>query len=152
MCAVKSYRYRRNALYKAGYAEALVQTSNRRLLTLVELESAGQFCWGDVFGTACQEKIAIAKAMAPVFSTRIAAIKLLPKTCHPSHLSPSPSGNGRPGKVQKPNEKPLSKASQKKQQLQNQKPLTKYIVAEKRSGNRITNMAIKKPKEPRPKF
>ena len=42
-CALKSYRYWGNYLYKAGYAEAPVQSINQRLLTLEELESAGQF-------------------------------------------------------------------------------------------------------------
>ena len=41
---------------------------------------------------------------------------------------PSPSGDERPTKVQKPKAKPRPKASQKKQQLQNQKPPTEYII------------------------
>ena len=46
------YKEWRNTLYKAGYAEPLVRKDKRRLLTLGELESAGQFFWDSVFVTS----------------------------------------------------------------------------------------------------
>ena len=67
--------------------------------------------------------------MAHVFLNHSVAIELLPSTCPPvPNFPPPPSGGERPAKVQKPNDKPLSKDAQKKQQLQNKKPLTEYII------------------------
>ena len=54
--------------------------------------------------------------------------RTLTKNMSPRPPAPSPSGGERPTKVQKPNAKPSSKADQKKQQQQNQKPLTDYVV------------------------
>ena len=91
-------------LYTKPDTGALVQSSNRRLLTLEELEPDGQFFWGDAYGTSSQEKIAIGNAMAQVFSTHRVATGLLPKTCRPTQLPPFPSGGERPTEVQKPKE------------------------------------------------
>ena len=84
MRTVKSYRYWHNALYNAGYTEALAQTSNQRLSTLYELESVGQFSRGNAFGTSSREEITIAKATAQVFLAHRVAIELLPK-----HFAPT---------------------------------------------------------------
>ena len=43
VCSLRAYKEWRNTLYKAGYAESLVQKETQRLPTLEELEAAGQF-------------------------------------------------------------------------------------------------------------
>ena len=48
VCSIGAYREWNNALYRAGYAESLVQKGNRRLLISEALEAAGHFFWGSV--------------------------------------------------------------------------------------------------------
>ena len=68
------------------------------------------------------------KATTRVFLAHRVGIELLPKACLPTHIPlPLLGANARP-KSKKPNAKPFSKAAQRKQQLRNQKPLTKYII------------------------
>ena len=52
VCSLREHKERRNTLYKAGYAQSLVQKETRRLLTLEEMEAVGQFFWDDVFATS----------------------------------------------------------------------------------------------------
>ena len=127
MCTVKSYRYWHDALYEAGYTEALAQTSNRRLLTLSELDSADQFFWGYVFGTSSQEKISI-EIDPQVFLARRVAIGRLPKTRLPAHPTHSPSGANVRQKSKNRTKNRCLKLHKRNNDCKNQKPLTQYIV------------------------
>ena len=98
---IGSYVEWRNSLYRAGYAESLVQKDNRRLLILGELEAAGRYFWECAFGTSTQERITVEKAMAQVSLSHRAPMKLLQKPLPPSLYGP-PSGE-RPTKAQKLN-------------------------------------------------
>ena len=48
VCSETAYKDWRNTLYTAGYADSIVHKEEQRLLTLGELEAAGQFFWGNV--------------------------------------------------------------------------------------------------------
>ena len=87
LCSIRAYRNWHNALYKAGYAEALVQASNQRLSTLEELAAAFRFSWESVFGTSSHGKVTIGKAMALVSLNRLVTMELLPKPILPSHFA-----------------------------------------------------------------
>ena len=82
-CTLRSYKGWRNSLYQAGYANAIAQQDERRLLTLAELEHAGRYFWGNVFSESSKQEITIDKAMSIVqFNYRI-AMELVPKTVIP---------------------------------------------------------------------
>ena len=71
--------------------------------------------------------------MARVSLHRRVAVELLQKLIPPDHFPPSSSGDDRPLKVPKLNENRFSKGALKKkkqqeQHLQNQQPLTEYII------------------------
>ena len=46
VCSIKSYRGWHNALFQAGFTNAIVQKGEQRLLTLKELEQVDQYFWG----------------------------------------------------------------------------------------------------------
>ena len=88
-CSLKSYRTRRNALYKEGYTEALIGGGSTRLLTLEELESVGRFFWNNVFANSTRRKIPIGETIGAVFFTPRLAIELLPKANVSNRRAPS---------------------------------------------------------------
>ena len=47
--SIIAYKEWRNTLYKARYADSLVQKDEQRLLTIDELEAVGQYFWEMVF-------------------------------------------------------------------------------------------------------
>ena len=138
--------YWRNALYKAGYAEALTRASHQLLSKLEELEADGQFFWGGGVFRNSQSGNQDRQATAQVFLNHRAAMGLLPKPIRPSRNSPSASLEGRSLKVPKL-EKAFSKEALKKKNINSDKTnnlLPSTCFAEKRSGIRIANPDIAK--------
>ena len=113
-----AYEEWRNNLYKAGCAEAIVRKDNRRLLTLGELEAAGQFFRHSVFVTSSRERISIAMAMSQVSLNRRIAMEITPKPRIPGLSHPGPNNKRKPDGRDVPTSKPgLSKTERKKQKL-----------------------------------
>ena len=62
-CALKSYRLRRNYLYKTGYKKAPIGTWASLLWAIEELDPVGQFSRISVFETLSRQKISLGEAM-----------------------------------------------------------------------------------------
>ena len=114
VCPIGAYRERRNTLYKAGYAESLVQKETHRLSTIGELEAVGQFLRDLVFATSSRERISIERAMNQVSLNRRISSELPPKPLLSGLFHPSRS-NKRNSELEQPPPKNYQKLKRKEQ-------------------------------------
>ena len=116
VCSIRAYKEWNYTLYKAGYAEALVQKGNQRLLTLGESEASGQFFWDEALATCSRGRISIEIAMSQVsINCRISA-ELLPGPLLPGLPPPNRDSNKRgSGDPEKPPPKNAQKRKREKQ-------------------------------------
>jgi len=83
VCSIKSHRGWHNALFQAGFTNAIVQKGEQRLLTLKELEQADQYFRGSSFSESSKGETTVDKATSIVqFNYRI-TMELAPKPVIP---------------------------------------------------------------------